>query len=260
MAPTDAQPCPDLPLRIRRIHGPYGIFTSSARRSVVFAGEIYLTAAHAITAAKVRDRALAARIRMAPSPREAMRLARPDAVRADWPQIGPDVIRRVHQARMIQHPGLAATLLATGQRELIVEDAVATGNTVGEALIHARDALAKPAGPAIEHAETMIPTVVRGWRWVLFGDHLVVAMRSCSVTMPAVAAFGLLRRTAEMTVHSRPESADVAGWRVPGCGIFLHHPDRPRPVSSTVLLHLLATTEVTHVHCPGINPVSPTAR
>ncbi|WP_051797551.1 NADAR family protein [Catenuloplanes japonicus] len=260
MPSTDVQRGPDEPLEIRRIYGPYGIFTSGARRPVVFAGEDYLTAAHAITAAKVTDPALAARIRMAPNPREARKLARPSTVRPDWPQTGRDVIRRVHRARMIQHPGLAATLRATGRRPLLVTDAITDGNEVGQALEEVRDELGKPADPAIAHAQTLIPGVISDWRWVLFGTDLVVAMRTCSVTMPASTAFKLLRRIAETTLPAIHHPPDLTRWRVPGAAVLLHHPGQPAPASSTHLATLVPTAEVTYVHWPDITPVAPDGR
>lgn len=247
------------PIVIRHVSGAYGIFTMFGRRSIVLDGEVWLTAAHFIQARKVSDTDLARTVRQAPCPSAAVNAVRYARVRDDWPQTRTGLIHRAVRAKIIQHPRLAAALRATGQRQLLVTDTESGGNEVGETLMQLRDELAKPIPPAVQRAETLIPASIRSWRWVLFGDSVLVGIRVPSPTMPAVNAFHLLR-TADSAVPALSGRPDLAEWRFPSGAVLWHHPDGPPPATCAALQQIAPTSEVTHVYWPDATPISPSAR
>jgi predicted NAD-dependent protein-ADP-ribosyltransferase YbiA (DUF1768 family) len=257
VAPIDAPPATDEPITIHNVHGPYGIFSTLGRRTIVLDGRTWPTVRHFIDATKVADPGLAAVLRKTSSTNVVMKSAQTAATREDWPHIRPDVIRRATRAKIIQHPRLAALLRTTGNRPLILtgED----GTLVAAALMDARAELAKPEDAAVIRARSLLAPQPRTRRWVLFGGRIVVMPRPFNSSMPAVAAFGLLRRCADLRMPANSEAPDVSTWDFYDGTILLHHPGEP-PTSSADLAPALPTIEVTHVEWPDATAILPTAR
>jgi ribA/ribD-fused uncharacterized protein len=102
--------------------GAYGYLSNFSEHSVELDGICWLTAEHAYQAKKFHTGSdWRERIRTAPTADLAKRLTRdPGApVRTDWETRKVDVMRRVIEAKFVQHADLAGRLVATGQRVLV---------------------------------------------------------------------------------------------------------------------------------------------
>lgn len=89
-------------------------------------GFTYPTAEHAYQACKFNWAADRAKIRLAPSPADAKRLARKMTLRPDWDRMKVDAMGRVLRLKFTPGSELAAMLLETGDAKLI------EGNTWGD--------------------------------------------------------------------------------------------------------------------------------
>lgn len=144
-------------IRFYRTRDPYGCFSNFSRHPVTVDGVMYPTSEHYFQWAKhaPRDAAYAERIRNAPTPREAADLARDrmhmHPMRPDWDRVKDDVMRLVLLHKFVQHDVCQATLLGTGDDELIEattddyywgEGTERTGkNMLGKILMEVRGAL-----------------------------------------------------------------------------------------------------------------------
>jgi ribA/ribD-fused uncharacterized protein len=194
-----------LAIRFHRLTDEYGCFTNFARCPVLLDGAWWPTAEHYFQSRKFADPGYVERIRKANTPSLAARLGRTRDIplRPDWAQVRVPVMRRAVRAKFVQHPRLAARLLATGNRPL-VEDTRGdqfwgdggdgTGRNVnGQILMELRAQLRVPdpvARRATQCVDARRP-------WVLFGGAVVAAPLRDGRHAPVPAALRLLRAVAE---------------------------------------------------------------
>ena len=163
------------PLEIRYAKDRHGVFHTFGFCPVVLDGVTWDTAEHFILATRAGDDGRAARIWAAPTARAATREAAATIEPAGWAVSCTSVIRRATEAKVVQHPRVAATLLATGQRELLVHCGHDGGsNVISAALMHLRDRLPQMAQYTVAHTSRWIPADLRGRPWVLFGEDTLV--------------------------------------------------------------------------------------
>jgi ribA/ribD-fused uncharacterized protein len=101
---------------------PYGAFSNLYRRSIIFEGQVFLTAEHAYQAGKPSKEAVRQWILSAPSPAllamAAHGLYSWDIV-PNWAKIKYDRMREVLAAKFAQHDDLKRLLLETGDARLV---------------------------------------------------------------------------------------------------------------------------------------------
>lgn len=111
------------PIRFYRPEHPCGCCSNYSLHAVVIDGLTFMTSEHYYQWVKhvTMDPAYAERIRLAPTPGKAWRLAndRTHPQRADWERIKDDVMRLVVLCKFMQHEECKRELLATGDRMLI---------------------------------------------------------------------------------------------------------------------------------------------
>ena len=101
--------------------GDHGAFSNFARFGVALDGEWWPTAEHYFQAQKFDDRAIAKKIRRAPTAKQAAVLGRTRALplRPDWDEARVEVMRRVVTTKFQTHAALRELLLSTGERPLV---------------------------------------------------------------------------------------------------------------------------------------------
>ncbi len=104
-----------------RTNEPYGCFSNFAPYPVEIDGLIWPTTEHYYQAQKFADPAYRERIRLDKRPMSAKRLGNDRAapIRSDWDDVRVEVMRTAVRAKLAQHPEVAATLLSTGEAELV---------------------------------------------------------------------------------------------------------------------------------------------
>ena len=104
-----------------RIRDPYGCFSNFAPYPVEIDGLVWPTTEHYYQAQKFADAAYRERIRRDKHPMSAKRRGNSRAVpiRPDWDDVRVEVMRKAVRAKLAQHPDVAATLLSTGDAELV---------------------------------------------------------------------------------------------------------------------------------------------
>ncbi|EPS93921.1 hypothetical protein FOMPIDRAFT_1055529 [Fomitopsis schrenkii] len=160
--PPPAQPpaAPDYPrpLYFYHEHDPYYEFNNFSPHPIEWEGHTYPTAEHLFQAHKfITDRPdLVTRIRHLHSPREALEVARRmrRLQRSDWFDVNVSIMDNILHAKFTQHPELKASLLGTGNREIIEDSPVDSfwgcgrdrqgRNELGKALMRLRDGLRQP--------------------------------------------------------------------------------------------------------------------
>jgi len=100
---------------------PYGCFSNFSRHGVDLGGGYWPTVEHYFQAQKFAVTEYAERIRRARTPKDAKRLGQTRAVplRPDWEQVKDEVMRRAVLRKFELHADPRATLLATGEEELV---------------------------------------------------------------------------------------------------------------------------------------------
>ncbi|EPS93926.1 hypothetical protein FOMPIDRAFT_1020329 [Fomitopsis schrenkii] len=135
-----ANPDYSRPLYFYHRHEPYFKFTNFSLHPIIWDGHTYPTAEHS-------------HIRRLRSPREALeeagRMRR--LQRSDWFEVNVGIMDDILYAKFTQHPDLKASLLATGNRELVEDSPVDSfwgcgrdgqgRNELGKALMRLRDRL-----------------------------------------------------------------------------------------------------------------------
>lgn len=194
MAPAPALAAPDLsadhtPIEVRYAKDRFGLFHTFGHCPVVVDGATWDTAEHFILAARAGDDGLAGRIWAAPTARAATREAGKAPDPAGWTHQRNDIIRRLTEAKVLQHPRVAATLLATGRRPLVVHCGHDGGtNVIGAALMSLRKRLPQISRYMTDRTSQWVPEDLRGRPWVLFGeDTLVFPPRVSPRGIPATA-------------------------------------------------------------------------
>lgn len=104
---------------IDNFQGVYRFLSNFYRCPVAFEGALYPTSEHAFQAAKTLDPVLRAAVRDTPNPGASKRLGRVLPLREDWEDIKVDVMRIVLFDKFSRNPSLGASLLATGDLELV---------------------------------------------------------------------------------------------------------------------------------------------
>lgn len=104
-----------------RTTGTYGCFSNFSRHPVEMGGRTWPTSEHWFQAMKFPgDPPIQERIRLAPTPADAKRLAwNHPGLREDWDRVRDDVMLEVLRAKFAQHAKLARILLSTGDEELV---------------------------------------------------------------------------------------------------------------------------------------------
>lgn len=103
---------------IESFRGPFAFLSTFAATPINYGGAIYASAQHLLSALMTTDKSMREKIRQAPGPAEAMKLAKSFVPRPDWEKIKLDVMREVMK-RKFQLPDLRAKLITTKGRELI---------------------------------------------------------------------------------------------------------------------------------------------
>jgi len=106
-------------VRFYRTGDEYGCFSNFWKAPFEFDGATWPTTEHYFQAQKSLDPAEREAIRRAPSAADAARLGRRSKLRDDWNAVRYEVMRSAIRAKFNQHEGLAAVLLATGEREIV---------------------------------------------------------------------------------------------------------------------------------------------
>ena len=200
-------------IRFHRLNDEYGCFTNFARYPVLLDGLWWPTAEHYFQSRKFTDPTYVERIRRATTPSLAARLGRTRevALRPHWTQVRVPVMRRAVRAKFVQHPRLAARLLATDDQPLIEDTrgdqfwgdgGDGTGlNVNGQILMELRAQLRVP-NPVSRRATPYVDT---GRPWVLFGDSVVAAQLHAGRHAPVRDAVRLLHAVA-------PEWTTATSW------------------------------------------------
>ncbi|EPS93928.1 hypothetical protein FOMPIDRAFT_1135208 [Fomitopsis schrenkii] len=157
-AQPPADPDHPRPIYFYDQHDPYYEFTIFSPHPIEWEGHTYPTAEHLFQAHKfITDHPdLVTRIRHLHSPREALeeagRLRR--LQRSDWFDVNVGIMDNILHAKFTQHPELKASLLGTGNREIIEDSPVDPfwgcgrdrqgRNELGKALMRLRDRLRQP--------------------------------------------------------------------------------------------------------------------
>jgi len=154
---------------------PYGAFSNLYRREIDFQGEKFATSEHAYQAGKARKPEVRKWLMEAPSPALLAMAAHGLYVwdiSPDWSKLKFDRMKRVLQAKFIQHEDLKQLLLSTGMARLVesatVDNAVnrlwgevdgVGKNKLGELLMEVRAELAAASAPAKtkRNAVTRVP-------------------------------------------------------------------------------------------------------
>ena len=102
-------------------HDPYGEFCNFYPAPVHIDGKEWATSEHYYQAQKFLDHELAERIRLLPTPGEAMAEGnnRIHPIRPGWRQMKADVMLKAVRAKFTQHRKLGEILLRTGTRSLV---------------------------------------------------------------------------------------------------------------------------------------------
>ena len=110
-----------VPIYFYQTSGPHGCFSNFSRHPVFLDGKKWPTSEHNFQAQKFLEPAVQEKIRLRKTPREAADLGRDRSLplRPDWESVKDDVMRKAVEAKFSQHEELKATLLGTGEEELI---------------------------------------------------------------------------------------------------------------------------------------------
>lgn len=104
--------------KIESFKGQFSFLSTFAASPINYGGVIYKTAQHLVSALMTTDKTMREKIRQAPGPAEAIKLAKSLVPRPDWEKIKIDVMKEVMK-RKFQLPDLRAKLITTKGRELI---------------------------------------------------------------------------------------------------------------------------------------------
>jgi hypothetical protein len=110
-----------MPIRFYRSTDPYYELTNHSAHPITMDGLTYPTVEHYYQAQKFAGTSYAEEIRNAPNPMAARRMGRSKehARRADWDAVKEDVLFRATLVKFESHPDARASLLSTGDEELI---------------------------------------------------------------------------------------------------------------------------------------------
>jgi ribA/ribD-fused uncharacterized protein len=112
-------------MAIDSFSGKYRFLSNFYSIDVGYEGVIYPSVEHAYQAAKTLNVGLRSAIRMAGNPGAAKKMGQAVLLRPEWEDVKVEIMAEL-LARKFAHPGLRASLLATGDEELI------EGNTWGD--------------------------------------------------------------------------------------------------------------------------------
>ena len=104
-----------------KINAPYGCFSNFSPHAVIVDGTTWQTAEHYFQASKFIDSNVRYAIQMAPTPMIAAQIGRDrtNILRADWEEVKETIMRKVIQAKVMQHSDVRDTLLNTGDATLV---------------------------------------------------------------------------------------------------------------------------------------------
>ena len=103
------------------VGGDYGCFSNFSRHTVKLGGKTWPTSEHYFQAQKFKDPALREKIRRASTPSIAAHFGRDrkNPLRVDWESVKVAIMTEVVRAKFMQHADVRATLLSTGDAQLI---------------------------------------------------------------------------------------------------------------------------------------------
>ena len=110
-----------MPIRFYRSTDPYYELTNHSAHSILLDGLSYPTIEHYYQAQKFAGTPYAETIRSAPNPMLARRMGRSNEhpIRPDWDEVKEEVMFRATLAKFESHADARASLLATGDEELV---------------------------------------------------------------------------------------------------------------------------------------------
>ena len=110
--------------------GQYAFLSNFFERSIVFEGLTVKTNEHAFQMMKTNNLGERKMIAFAGTPGKSKRAGRNCTLRPDWEKVKSQVMLNVVRAKFMQHPDLAAKLIATGDA-MLIEGNVWHDNTWG---------------------------------------------------------------------------------------------------------------------------------
>src|SRR5262249_29211326 len=121
VATVFSQPRSPMPIYFYSTVGENGCFSNFSRHGFELDGRYWLTSEHYFQAQKFPGTEHAERIANARTPKHAARLGRDRSVRLrpDWEGVKDDVMRRAVLKKFQTHADIRATLLETGDEELV---------------------------------------------------------------------------------------------------------------------------------------------
>lgn len=110
-----------MPIRFYRSTEPYYELTNHSAHPITLDGLVYPTVEHYYQAQKFAGTPYAEEIRTAPNPMLARRMGRSKShpIRPDWDEVKEEVMFRATLAKFESHADARASLLGTGDEELI---------------------------------------------------------------------------------------------------------------------------------------------
>ncbi len=132
-----------------RVDEEYEFLSNFHEDPFVLDGNEYATVEHYYQSKKFEGTEYEEKVRLAPTPKDAKRLARAKKIREDWYEINKTVMLRALRAKFEQNPDLAKKLLETGDAQLHEESpkdmywGVKGQDRLGKLLMQVREELRK---------------------------------------------------------------------------------------------------------------------